>query len=46
MLRQQFPGEQIEQAKGLAATMTNLRDPERFERLASDHQREIDDKCD
>jgi hypothetical protein len=47
MPRQQFLGEQIEQA-----AMTKLRDRERFERDASiigvksDYQREIDDNCD
>jgi hypothetical protein len=33
-------------AKRLAAAMTNLSDRERFERIASDYRREIDDKCD
>jgi hypothetical protein len=47
-----FWGEQIEQAKRLAAAMTKLRDRERFERDASiigvksDYQREIGDNCD
>jgi hypothetical protein len=47
MPRQQFLGEQIEQA-----AMTKLRDRERFERDASiigvksDYQREIGDNCD
>jgi hypothetical protein len=39
--RKQFLREQIEEAKRLAAAMTNPRDRERFERIPSDYQREI-----